>query len=93
VQEGYKGGLIGVLVEPFTSTNPEIGPNTYLIFRKIRKILDPNSLMCAQRMVLSEEEFKGTMGEPAFPIDLILEMRNRTGLPKIGLSETGEKWD
>jgi hypothetical protein len=44
-------------------------------------------------MVLSEEEFKGTMGKPAFPIDLILEMRNRTGLPKIGLSETGEKWD
>jgi hypothetical protein len=57
---------LGSLTEPFTSFFPELGPNAYLLFRKLRSIFDPNSVCSPGRQVFSQEEFS------AFPDELAL---------------------
>ncbi|MBN2105886.1 MAG: FAD-binding oxidoreductase [Deltaproteobacteria bacterium] len=47
----------GISLEPMTSFFPEQGPNAYLFFRKIRKILDPNGVSSPGRQIFSEEEY------------------------------------
>jgi FAD/FMN-containing dehydrogenase len=56
---------IGVSIEPLTSFFPEPGPNAFLLFRKFRKIFDPNGLCSPGRQVFTEEEFKN------FPKDMV----------------------
>lgn len=48
----------GLTVEPLTSFFPEMGPNAYLLFRKMRKIFDPNGIDCPGRQIMTEEEFQ-----------------------------------
>lgn len=54
----------GLSIEPFTSFFPEQGPNAYLLFRKLRKVFDPNGVNSPGRQVFTEEELK------AFPKDM-----------------------
>jgi FAD/FMN-containing dehydrogenase len=49
---------LGFTVEPFTSFFPELGPHAYHLFRKLRKIFDPNGVCSPGRQVYTEEEFK-----------------------------------
>lgn len=44
--------------EPFTSMFPEIGPNSHLLMRKIRKVFDPNGVASPGRQVFTEEEWQ-----------------------------------
>jgi hypothetical protein len=55
---------LGFTVEPFTSFFPELGPNAYLLFRKLRKLFDPNNVCSPGRQVFTQEEFE------AFPDQL-----------------------
>jgi len=48
----------GLSLEPLTSFFPEQGPNAYLLFRKFRKILDPNNVSSPGRQVFTREEFE-----------------------------------
>lgn len=48
---------LGVSIEPVTSFMPEVGPNAYLLFRKIRDIFDPNGICAPGRQVFSKEEY------------------------------------
>jgi len=58
IKKMYSGSMMETPGEPFMSSYPETGPNQYLIWRKYRKVFDPNGLMMASRAVLSDEEFK-----------------------------------
>ena len=49
---------VGISLEPFTSCFPEIGPDAFLFFRKMRTIFDPKGLCAPGRQVFTEEEFK-----------------------------------
>ncbi len=49
---------IGVSFEPFTSFFPELGPNAYLFFRKLRKVFDPQGLCAPGRQVFTREEYE-----------------------------------
>lgn len=44
--------------EPLTSFFPEQGPNAYLLFRKLRKVFDPDGICSPGRQVFTEKEFK-----------------------------------
>jgi hypothetical protein len=55
----------GTSIEPFTSFFPQQGPNAYLLFRKFRKVFDPNGVSSPGRQVLTEEEYK------AFPKEML----------------------
>jgi hypothetical protein len=44
--------------EPLTTFFPEQGPNAYLLFRKFRKVFDPNGISSPGRQVFTEEEYK-----------------------------------
>lgn len=48
---------LGVSIEPITSFVPEVGPNAHLLFRKIRRIFDPNGLAAPGRQVFTQEEY------------------------------------
>jgi hypothetical protein len=45
-------------VEPLTTMFPEIGPDSHLLMRKIRKVFDPNSVAAPGRQVFTEEEWQ-----------------------------------
>jgi hypothetical protein len=55
---GYPGNQFTQIGEPFVSGAPELGPNTNVLYRKIRKILDPNNVMCSQKMVFTDKELE-----------------------------------
>jgi hypothetical protein len=44
--------------EPLTTFFPEQGPNAYLLFRKFRKVFDPQGVSSPGRQVYTEEEYK-----------------------------------
>ena len=81
---GEKIGLapagLGISFEPFTSFFPEVGPNAYLLFRKVRRIFDPKGLCAPGRQVFTKEEYD------YFP-DAILagvnKMRQLHGMPPV----------
>jgi len=52
-----------VNAEPFTTMFPEVGPNSHLLMRKIRKVFDPNSVASPGRQVFTEEEWQQFPGE------------------------------
>jgi hypothetical protein len=49
---------IGGSFEPLTSFFPEQGPNAYLLFRKLRKVFDPQGLCAPGRQVFTREEYR-----------------------------------
>ncbi len=48
---------LGVSIEPVTSFMPEVGPNAYLLFRKIRNVFDPKGICAAGRQVFTKAEY------------------------------------
>ncbi|MEI6126798.1 MAG: FAD-binding oxidoreductase [Pseudomonadota bacterium] len=48
---------LGVSIEPVTSFMPEVGPNAYRLFRKIRDVFDPNGICATGRQIFSKEEY------------------------------------
>jgi hypothetical protein len=58
VSQKYPAIGIGVAIEPLTTFFPEHGPNVHLLFRKLRRIFDPNSICAPGRQVFSEEDMK-----------------------------------
>ena len=71
---------IGISFEPLTSFFPEMGPNAYLFFRKIRKVFDEKGLCAPGRQIFTKEEYD------QFP-DAILagvnKMRQFYGMPAV----------
>lgn len=56
-QKPLLNALTGTL-EPFTSCSPEVGPNAYLFWRKVRKAFDPRGICAPGKKVFTQEEFK-----------------------------------
>ena len=71
-------------IEPFTSFFPEIGPNSHLLFRKFRKVLDPNSICAPGRQVYTEEEMNAVPEQESAAIN---RMRTLHGLEPINLNK------
>lgn len=61
-------------VEPFLTMFPEVGPNQTLLYRKIRKVFDPNSVNAPGRQVYTEDEWKNTPAELKQAVNKIREM-------------------
>jgi len=80
VSQKYLPIGMGVSIEPLTTFFPEQGPNAHLLFRKIRKIFDPNNIYVPGRQVFSEEEFKAL---PQEMFDAINGLRNKYGMPPV----------
>jgi len=69
-----------VLVEPLTTAYPEVGPNVYLLVRKLRKVFDPHGICVPGRQVYTEEEVKAL---PEEMIAFINEMRAKYNMPAL----------
>jgi hypothetical protein len=80
VSQDYPPIGMGVCIEPLTSFFPEQGPNVNLLFRKFRKIFDPNNIYATGRQVFSEEEFNAL---PQEMFDAINGLRGAYGLPPV----------
>lgn len=80
VSQKYPPIGMGVAIEPLTTFFPEQGPNAYLIFRKIRKIFDPNSIYATGRQVFSGEEVRAM---PQEMFDAINGLRAKYGMPPV----------
>jgi len=78
------------LSEPFTSLFPESGPNAYLLYRKFRKVLDPNGVSAPGRIVYDENEFKAI---PEAVKEFIMKARALHGGRELKLAPSGDKWD
>jgi FAD/FMN-containing dehydrogenase len=65
---------LGFTAEPFTSFFPEQGPNAHLLFRKLRKLLDPNGVSSPGRQVFTEEEFKALPDQMAAGINKMRQL-------------------
>ena len=93
IAAGYPYSMMGDMGEPFVTMTPEIGPDRYLLHRKYREITDPKGIMSPGRAVASSDEFKARFARADRPIQkLILELRDRFGLPKLELTEEGDRW-
>jgi len=73
-----------IAVEPMTTMFPEVGPKAYLLFRKIRKVFDPNGVCSPQRQVYTDEEWK-QMPQDIF--DIVNKMRVFQGMKPIKKEE------
>ncbi len=71
---------MGVAIEPLTTFFPEQGPKAHLLFRKFRKIFNPNSIYVPGRQVFSEEEIQA-IPQPMF--DAINGLRGKYGMPPV----------
>ena len=80
VSQKYPPIGMGVSIEPITSFFPEQGPNANLLFRKIRKVFDPNNIYVPGRQVFSEEEFNSL---PHDMFNSINSLRGTYGLPPV----------
>jgi hypothetical protein len=74
------GCVMGVVTEPFLSLYPEIGPNAFMFFRKIRKALDPKGIFAPGKRVYTEEEFKKM---PAHASDVVNKFKETFGLERV----------
>lgn len=69
-----------VNAEPLTTMFPEVGPNSHLLMRKIRKVFDPNNVASPGRQVFTEEEWQ------AYPQDAkaaVNKIRAMQGMPAV----------
>ena len=80
VSQKYPAIGLGVAIEPLTTFFPEQGPNAHLLFRKIRKIFDPNNIYAPGRQVFNEEELKAM---PQEMFDGINGLRGKYGMPPV----------
>ncbi len=67
-------------VEPLTTMFPEVGPNSHLFMRKIRKVFDPNSVCSPGRQVFTEEEWQQFPKEVK---DAVNQMRATQDMPAV----------
>lgn len=74
----------GASLEPLTSFFPEMGPNVYLLLRKFRKVLDPNSVCAPGRVVFTEAELKKV---PQPMVDAVNRLRQMNGMPSLKIPE------
>ncbi len=80
VSQGFAPIGMGVLLEPLTAAFPECGPNAYRLFRKFRKVFDPNDVYAPGRQVYTEEEFKALPDEL---MGFINGLRGKFGMPAV----------
>ncbi len=80
VSQKYPAIGLGVAIEPLTTFFPEQGPNAHLLFRKFRKIFDPNNIYAPGRQVFNEEELKAL---PQEMFDGINGLRGKYGMPPV----------
>ena len=71
---------LGVSFEPITSFFPEMGPNAYLFYRKMRKVFDPKGLCAPGRQVFTKEEYEHF---PDANLAAINKMRQLHGMPSV----------
>jgi hypothetical protein len=69
-----QAGSLGLSVEPLTSFYPEQGPNVHLLFRKLRRFLDPNGVSSPARQIFTEEELKAFPQEMAAGINKLRQL-------------------
>jgi len=92
IKKGYPGFITLDVGEPWTSTCPEIGPDTYMLLRAYKEITDPKGVIAPRRDVYTSGEFKALMKEPGTMLRQIFAMRDRLGLPKLELTPEGDRW-
>ncbi|MFC1870347.1 FAD-binding oxidoreductase [Chloroflexota bacterium] len=92
MEKGYPFLFCVDVGEPWVSTFPEIGPDSYMIMRIMQKIINPKGVIAPRRAVLTGEEFKETFKKPGTIIRQIMEMRERFGLPKLEPTPEGDRW-
>ena len=92
VEKGYPGLFSVDVGEPWMTTIPEIGPDSYMIMRVMQKIINPKGVIAPRRAALSADEFKETFKKPGTMIRQIMEMRDRFGLPKLEMTPEGDRW-
>ena len=80
IKERIAGMGAAISAEPFTSFYPEIGPNTNLFLRKVRKAFDPKGIYAPGRRVYTQEEFKKVPMEVS---GLISKHREKFSLPAV----------
>ena len=89
---GYPGSWFADFGEPFLSVFPEIGPDSYLMVRMLRKITNPNNILVPGRAAWTDEEFKASMQNPSKTMETMLHWREHFGFPKLELDEDGVRW-
>ncbi len=80
LKRGYYGSWYAPLGEPLVSAFPETGPNLYVLYRKIRKIMDPNNLMSSERLIWTEEEFNTEVKRKSKTLQVFSKMRKENEL-------------
>ena len=93
LEKGYPGLFTVDVGEPWTTTVPEIGPDSYIIMRYMQKIVDPKGVIAPRRSVYSSDEFKGLIKRPGTMIRQIMAMRERFGLPELEPAPEGDRWE
>lgn len=78
--------------EPLQSVSPEVGPDRYRMWRRLKKVVDPNQVLVTGRMEYSEERFKEVSQNPAPLLRMILQAREQVGMAKLELTEAGDGW-
>ena len=66
--------------EPLTTFFPEQGPNAYLLFRKFRKVFDPNGISSPGRQVFTEKEYQSF---PQEKFNQINALRQQMGMKSL----------
>ena len=93
LERGYPGLFTVDVGEPWMTTIPEIGPDSYMIMRVMQKIVDPKEIIAPMRCAYTGEEFKNMLEKPSTMIRQIMEMRERFGLPKLEVAPEGDRWE
>ena len=89
---GYPGSWFADFGEPFLSIFPEIGPDSYLMVRMLRKITNPNNILVPGRAAWTDEEFKAALKNPSKTMETMLHWREHFGFPKLELTEEEDRW-
>ena len=92
IQKGYPGFLTVDVGEPWISTCPELGPDTYMVLRAYKEITDPKAVIAPRRAVYSNDEFKELVKNPSTMVRQIMAMRDKLGLPKLEVAPEGDRW-
>ncbi len=74
----------GISIEPITSLFPEMGPNAFVLFRKFRKIFDPNSVSIPGRQIFTQEELDCLPEELLAGINKLRIMHGMAPIEKLG---------
>lgn len=90
--KGYPGLFTVDVGEPWMSTIPELGPDSYMIMRIFQDIVDPKEVIAPRRAIYTSDEFKKLMENPGTMIQQIMDMREKFGFPKLELSSEGDRW-